>query len=112
MQLDDLTAAAQEQVKQGIQAEDRPDAARRLADLTREDPANPNLKPLCPPSPSAGFGDPTPNGTPTPSPGVVLPSQPAPTPSITATTPANTPDAPPSDTVPPVNDPVGCRSTE
>ena len=104
MQLDDLTAAAQEQVKQGIQAEDRPDAARRLADLTREDPANPNLKPLCPLTPPTGFVDPSPNGTPTPTPGA-LPSQSAPT-------PANTPDAPPSDTVPPVNDPVGCRSTE
>ncbi|MER6593454.1 PP2C family serine/threonine-protein phosphatase, partial [Micromonospora purpureochromogenes] len=50
--LDDLTLAAQEQVKQGIQAKSEPDAVRRLAELTVDDPANPNLKPVCPPSPT------------------------------------------------------------
>ncbi|MBO4204569.1 PP2C family protein-serine/threonine phosphatase, partial [Micromonospora echinofusca] len=68
-ELDDLTAAAQEQVKQGIQAKSEPDAERRLAELTNDDPANPNLKPICPPSPAPGVtasGVPAPNGTPAP----------------------------------------------
>ena len=45
--LDDLTMVAQERVKQGIQADDEPDAQRRLAELTHDDPLNPNLKPSC-----------------------------------------------------------------
>ncbi|SCE87169.1 protein phosphatase 2C domain-containing protein [Micromonospora mirobrigensis] len=116
--LDDLTLAAQEQVKQGIQAKDEPDAQRRLADLTNDDPANPNLKPVCPPSPTAAVATPAPTvtpvapaptvsgrpvGTPTPA------ARPAGTPTPVATI---TPDALPSDTVPPVLDPAGCRSPE
>ncbi|MFY1674449.1 PP2C family protein-serine/threonine phosphatase [Plantactinospora sp. WMMB334] len=106
--LEDLTAAAQEQVKQGIQAEDEPDAVRRLAELTNEDPDNPNLKPLCPPTPTLGAVTPTPSLSPTP-------SVPTPTPGLTVqatATPAGTPDAPPSDPIPPVTDPAGCRSIE
>ncbi|MGW5670331.1 protein phosphatase 2C domain-containing protein [Micromonospora sp. NPDC003776] len=115
--LDDLTLAAQEQVKQGIQAKSEPDAERRLAELTSDDPANPNLKPLCPssPTPTAAALSPTPSaavGSATP----VAPSGSAtavasatPTPAPTA--PTTTPDAIPSDTVPPV-DPAGCRSPE
>ncbi|MFC0005087.1 PP2C family protein-serine/threonine phosphatase [Micromonospora siamensis] len=117
-QLDDLTLAAQEQVKQGIQAKSEPDAQRRLADLTNDDPANPNLKPVCPPSPTAAATTPAatvtpvapaptvsgrPVGTPTP------PARPAGTPTPVATT---TPDALPSDTAPPAGDPAGCRSPE
>jgi PPM family protein phosphatase len=52
VELSDLTSAAQEQVKQGIPAASEEDAARRLAELTNDDPSNPNLKPLCPPSPT------------------------------------------------------------
>nr|MDT0662790.1 BofC C-terminal domain-containing protein [Micromonospora sp. DSM 115978] len=108
-ELADLTAAAQEQVKQGIQAKDQPDAARRLAELTSDDPANPNLKPLCPPPlPTAD-----PSGTPTVPPGTAtggITSTFSPSPGFV--TPTSTPDAPPSDTVPPAPDPVGCRSTE
>jgi protein phosphatase len=106
--LDDLTDAAQEQVKQGIQAHDEPDAERRLAELTNEDPGNPNLKPLCQPSA-------TPGPTPTPSATTPTPSAPTPTPGQTVratATPADTPDAPPSDPIPPVTDPAGCRSIE
>ncbi|MEO3926329.1 PP2C family serine/threonine-protein phosphatase [Micromonosporaceae bacterium B7E4] len=106
--LDDLTDAAQEQVKQGIQADDEPDAERRLAELTNEDPGNPNLKPLCQPSA-------TPGPTPTPSATTPTPSAPTPTPGQTVratATPADTPDAPPSDPIPPVTDPAGCRSIE
>ena len=58
-ELDDLTTVAQERVKQGIQAENEPDAERRLAELTSDDPANPNRKPFCPPPrrpPSAAGG--------------------------------------------------------
>ncbi|MFI7430324.1 PP2C family protein-serine/threonine phosphatase [Micromonospora sp. NPDC049836] len=107
--LDDLTLAAQEQVKQGIQAKSEPDAERRLAELTSEDPANPNLKPLCPPSPTAPTTSPNPvvTASPTaPTVGASGSALPPPTPSPTAT-----PDAVPSDTLPPV-DPAGCRSPE
>ncbi|MBF9128897.1 serine/threonine-protein phosphatase [Plantactinospora sp. S1510] len=107
-ELDDLTDAAQEQVKQGIQAKDQPDAERRLAELTNDDPGNPNLKPICPPSA-------TPGGTPTVSATTPPPATPSATPDPTAratATPAGTPDAPPSDPIPPVIDPAGCRSIE
>ncbi|MFE9694658.1 PP2C family protein-serine/threonine phosphatase [Micromonospora sp. NPDC005806] len=109
--LDDLTLAAQEQVKQGIQAKNEPDAERRLAELTSDDPANPNLKPLCPPSQTATAASPTPVVTATPvvptaSASPLAPATPTPTPS-----PTTTPDAVPSDTVPPV-DPAACRSPE
>ena len=50
--LDDLTPAAQDQVKQGIPADEPAEAKRELAELTSDDPANPNLKPICPPSPT------------------------------------------------------------
>ncbi|MFI7213220.1 PP2C family protein-serine/threonine phosphatase [Micromonospora maritima] len=113
--LDDLTLAAQERVKQGIQAKSEPDAERRLAELTSDDPANPNLKPLCPPSPTAGPASPTPAttaGALTPViTGSAVPPTPAagtPTPTPTSTT---TPDAVPSDTDAPA-DPAGCRSPE
>jgi PPM family protein phosphatase len=118
--LDDLTTAAQEQVKQGIQANNESDAQRRLAELTSDTPANPNLKPACPPSPTPTV---TPDATATsnPSAGTASPTAAtatvsgstsgAPTPSTTSA-PATTPDAPPSDTVPPVTDPAGCRSTD
>ncbi|MCO1616708.1 MULTISPECIES: PP2C family protein-serine/threonine phosphatase [Micromonospora] len=116
--LDDLTLAAQERVKQGIQARNEPDAERRLAELTSEDPANPNLKPLCPPDPSPGVTGPTPvtttgalnpqaSGSPTPS----APPAGSPTPGAPSPTSTITPDAVPSDTVPPA-DPAGCRSPE
>jgi PPM family protein phosphatase len=45
--LDDLTVVAQERVKQGIHADDRPDAQRMIDELTDDVPSNPNLKPLC-----------------------------------------------------------------
>ncbi|PGH44156.1 protein phosphatase [Micromonospora sp. WMMA1996] len=113
--LDDLTLAAQERVKQGIQAKSEPDAERRLAELTSDDPANPNLKPLCPPGPTAGSASPTPvttAGALTPViTGSAVPPTPAagtPTPTPTSTT---TPDAAPSDTDAPA-DPAGCRSPE
>jgi protein phosphatase len=107
--LDDLTLAAQEQVKQGIQARNEPDAQRRLAELTSDDPANPNLKPICPPSPTATAAGTPPAATPTPvAPAVSV----SPLPAGTVTpVPTTTPDAVPSDTVPPV-DPAGCRSPE
>ncbi|MFJ8578862.1 PP2C family protein-serine/threonine phosphatase [Micromonospora sp. NPDC093277] len=122
--LDDLTLAAQEQVKQGIQAKSEPDAERRLAELTSDDPTNPNLKPICPPSPTATAVTPTPTGTAvtptpdatasaaTPAAGASVSPSVATTPEPTITpAPTITPDAVVSDTVPPV-DPAGCRSPE
>ncbi|MFI5834463.1 protein phosphatase 2C domain-containing protein [Micromonospora sp. NPDC051300] len=113
--LDDLTLAAQERVKQGIQAKSEPDAERRLAELTSDDPANPNLKPLCPPSPTPGVPSPTavatagalsPAATGTPVAPTGVAGTPTPAPTLTTTA-----DAVPSDTVPPA-DPAGCRSPE
>ncbi|MEU4643156.1 PP2C family serine/threonine-protein phosphatase [Micromonospora sp. NPDC023814] len=112
--LDDLTLAAQEQVKQGIPAKSEPDAERRLAELTSDSPTNPNLKPICPPSPSAVAVTTTP--TPTARPATPSPSASAspaasgrPT---TSASPTTTPDALPSDTVSPTLDPATCRSPE
>jgi protein phosphatase len=106
--LEELTSVAQDRVKQGIQAKSEHDAERQLAELTNEDPANPNLKPTCPPSPSPSAGAATTNPTQT--------ATPATTPSGTASASASgapavtaTPDAQPSDSVPPVSDPAGCR---
>ena len=108
--LDDLTLAAQEQVKQGIQAKSEPDAARRLAELTSDDPANPNLKPICPPSPTvAASASPV---APTGSPAAPTPTASRPPAGTVTPAPTATPDAPVSDPVPPVVDPAGCRSTE
>jgi serine/threonine protein phosphatase PrpC len=121
--LEDLTEAAQEQVKQGIPAASESDAQRRLAELTSDDPGNPNLKPLCPPSPTPALPSPTQaeEATPTPS------SSPSPsgeeepgdeagertkTTAAPATPPSVTPDALPSEAVPPVNGRTGCRSAQ
>jgi protein phosphatase len=110
--LDDLTTVAQDRVKQGIQADSRPDAQRRLAELTSDVPSNPNLKPICSP---AGIEPSTPPST-EPS---TLPSSvgtPSASSRIAATTPATepatTPDAQASDAAPPVADPVGCRPVD
>ncbi|MDO3705452.1 protein phosphatase 2C domain-containing protein [Micromonospora sp. C28SCA-DRY-2] len=116
-ELDDLTLAAQEQVKQGIPAKSQPDAERRLAELTSDTPTNPNLKPICPPSPTmtaaATGATPAPG---TPSPGVTPgPATGSPTPGGApsgSAAPASTPDAPPSDTIAPALDPAACRSPE
>lgn len=116
--LEDLTLAAQEQVKQGIPAKSEPDAERRLAELTSDDPMNPNLKPICPPSPSPSAAAVTTVPTPT-----SVPVSPAPTVSASASAPVSgrpstpaapttTPDAPPSDTDSPALDPAACRSPE
>ncbi|MEV6691245.1 protein phosphatase 2C domain-containing protein [Micromonospora sp. NPDC051196] len=115
-QLDDLTLAAQEQVKQGIPARNEPDAARRLAELTMDSPTNVNLKPLCPPtstpsvdpttestspppSTPAGSASPVGSGSPSPDSGSLAP-------------PVSTPDAPPTDAFTPTVDPAACRSPE
>lgn len=118
-ELDDLTLAAQEQVKQGIPAKSEADAERRLAELTADTPTNPNLKPTCPPSPS-----PTPPAAPSPT-GELDASTPAtvsstpPAASATPSTPATgepteptpSPDALPA-IPPPAVDPAACRSPE
>ncbi|GID98582.1 protein phosphatase 2C domain-containing protein [Amorphoplanes digitatis] len=111
--LDDLTLVAQARVKEGIHADSQPDARRRLAELTSDEPSNPNLKPICSPSsPAPTVTQPVnPSGAPsaagkTPSPGRNTPF------SAPALAPATTPDAPPSDSAPPVIDPVGCRPVD
>ncbi|SCE71360.1 protein phosphatase [Micromonospora haikouensis] len=112
-QLDDLTLAAQEQVKQGIPARDEPDAERRLAELTSDDPLNPNLKPICQPTPTPTPEATTPEPTRPPvKPGATRTASGSARPVDTPTpAPTETPDVLPSDTVPPA-DPAGCRSPE
>ncbi|MEU6072475.1 PP2C family serine/threonine-protein phosphatase [Micromonospora sp. NPDC047074] len=113
--LDDLTLAAQEQVKQGIPAKSEPDAERRLAELTSDDPTNPNLKPVCTPSPSPSADSVTTTPTPTTgsaSPGPTVDASASPSRPSTPAAPTTTPDAPPSDTVSPALEPAACRSPE
>jgi protein phosphatase len=111
--LDELTTVAQESVKQGIQADNRPDAQRRLEELTRDEPSNPNLKPVCSPSSSApSAAAPTTPATPPSAGATSPPGANAPSSSARATAPAITPDARASDTAPPVVDPVGCRPVD
>jgi len=112
--LDDLTTVAQDRVKQGIQADSRPDAQRRLAELTSDVPSNPNLKPICGPdgtTPSSKVSTAPTTTAPTPS------GKASTTPSGTATSspasaPTTTPDAQPSDSASPAVDPVGCRQVD
>src|SRR5437763_2077256 len=89
--LSDLTRSAQDTVKQGIPANNEAAAKHLMADLTRDDPTNNNIKPYCPPSPgSSGSPSPTVTATPTPTP--------TPTPSATASgnlTPTPTPSSSP-----------------
>ncbi|HWH00421.1 MAG TPA: BofC C-terminal domain-containing protein, partial [Pilimelia sp.] len=54
--LDELTSVAQDQVRQGIQARSESDAERTLAELTSQDPANPNRRQPCRPVPSPPVG--------------------------------------------------------
>ena len=109
--LEELTTVAQDRVKQGIQADSRADAEKRLEQLTANEPSNPNMKPICP---SAGTYPATvPSTQPSILPSSVgTPSAPVRTASRPASTPATTPDAQPSDSSPPVTDPVGCRPAD
>jgi PPM family protein phosphatase len=112
--LEDLTTVAQDRVKQGIQADDRPDAQRRLAELTSNEPSNPNLKPICTPTsaePSAAAHV-SPSAGPSTAGRTSAPGRPHAS-SAPAVAPATSPDAPPTDLAPPpVIDPVGCRPVD
>ncbi|WP_433723443.1 PP2C family protein-serine/threonine phosphatase [Actinoplanes sp. CA-051413] len=111
--LDDLTSVAQDRVKQGIHAADQPDARRMLQELTSDEPSNPNLKPIC----VAGSAAPTvsepvtPSGTPSAVGKTSSPGRPTSS-SAPALAPTITPDALPSESAPPVVDPVGCRPVD
>jgi hypothetical protein len=112
VRLTDLTTVAQERVTQGIQANNRTDAQHQLADLTRNVPSNPNLKPPC-----ARSGDasavPSANPSTLPSGTGVTSAIPGRTASpAPASVPAIIPDAHASDSAPPVSDPVGCRPVD
>ncbi|GIM90536.1 PP2C family protein-serine/threonine phosphatase [Paractinoplanes toevensis] len=104
--LDDLTTVAQERVKQGIHAQNRSDAVETLNELTDDDPANPNLKPLCA-TPGA-----TPSNAATTAPaGTGQSAAPVvPNASATPTTVATTPSAQVTESAPPVDDPAACRT--
>ncbi|HET9516964.1 MAG TPA: PP2C family serine/threonine-protein phosphatase [Actinoplanes sp.] len=97
--LDELTPVAQDRVRTGIQADDRAAAQRLLAQLTDQDPTNPNLKPICPPSGAPTTGAGTPTGQPSAAPG---------TPSVAGVAP----DALSAEPIPPVDDPAGCRPAD
>jgi serine/threonine protein phosphatase PrpC len=114
--LEDLTTTAQDRVKQGILAENRPDAQRRLAELTLDAPTNPNLKPMCTPVPTSSSSA-VPNSSAsqpavTPTAGEPSASGRTHAPSAPASAPVTAPDAPPSDAAPPVINPVGCRPVD
>ncbi|WP_229076744.1 PP2C family serine/threonine-protein phosphatase [Actinoplanes sp. DH11] len=47
VRLDDLTAVAQDRVKQGIHADSQVEARTTLTELTTDEPTNSNLKPVC-----------------------------------------------------------------
>jgi serine/threonine protein phosphatase PrpC len=112
--LDDLTKAAQDRVEQGIQADSRPDAQRRLAELISDVPSNPNLKPVCGVEGTAPSG--AASATPSTTPSLPGKTSSAPgritTSSVPASAPTTTPDAQSSDSAPPGVDPVGCRQAD
>jgi serine/threonine protein phosphatase PrpC len=106
-----LTVVAQDQVRKGIQTDSQAQAQKVLAELTDNDPSNPNLKPICLPSGAAPSAGSTLQPSATPATGTVA----TPTVGVTTppvTTPVATPDAPPSEPAPPVDDPVGCRPAD
>jgi protein phosphatase len=108
--LGDLTSVAQDRVKQGIQADSRPDAKKQLAELTSNTPSNPNLKPVCTPASAVATDAPALPSTPPSVPGSTPASSPSGTSaSAPATAPATVPLAQPSDSTSPDSDPVGCR---
>ncbi|MEV6487958.1 protein phosphatase 2C domain-containing protein [Actinoplanes sp. NPDC051633] len=114
--LEDLTTTAQDRVKQGILADSRPDAQRRLAELVADGPTNPNLKPVCAPVPtSSSSAAPAVSASqpavPTTAGGTSAPGRTT-APSAPASAPVSTPDAPPSDAAPPVINPPGCRPVD
>ncbi|MFC7528942.1 PP2C family protein-serine/threonine phosphatase [Actinoplanes sp. GCM10030250] len=94
VQLDDLTTVAQERVKEGIQADGQADAKNMLADLTSDEPSNPNLKPICAPVGT------TPSAAPT-TPAAGQPS---------SGTASVAPTTQPSANAPAAGDPVACRT--
>ncbi|HEV7962241.1 MAG TPA: PP2C family serine/threonine-protein phosphatase [Actinoplanes sp.] len=116
--LDDLTKAAQDRVEQGIQADSRPDAQRRLAELISDVPSNPNLKPVCGADGTSPSTDPsaTPSTSPSSTPSAPGKASSAPARSTASSEPASapstTPDAQSSDSAPPGVDPVGCRQAD
>jgi PPM family protein phosphatase len=97
--VEDLTPLAQNTVKAGIQFDNEEDGRRKLDELTREDPANNNLKPPCHPSPS-----PSDSASPSPSAGTsgtgtgpgITPVTPSPSVPSDSPSPSESPSASPS----------------
>jgi serine/threonine protein phosphatase PrpC len=109
--LEELTTVAQDRVKQGIQADSKADAQRRLRQLVANEPSNPNLKPICP---SAGaYPSTVASAQPSiPLPSASSPSAPGRSVSHPASLPASSRAAQPSDSQPTLADPVGCRPAD
>ena len=107
--LSDLTKSTQDTVKQGIPANNE-DAARRLmADLTRDDPTNNNIKPYCSPSASGSAAPSSPSANPT-SAGATPSATATGTPTATATaTASGSPSPSPTPTPAPTGSP-DCRN--
>jgi protein phosphatase len=109
--LANLTTVAQDQVRKGIQTDSQVQAQKVLSELTDNNPANPNLKPICSPTAAptaAGTGQPS--GVPTA--GTPTTTTRAPVTGTPSNAPVATPDAPPSEPALPVDDPVGCRPAD
>jgi PPM family protein phosphatase len=113
VRVDDLTAVAQERVRNGDIRRDSVGAAeQRMAELIRD-----HLKPLCPPEPTPGpepsaTPEPEPTASPTPEAGAASPATglatASPDPSAPPASP--TPTTAPVDDTPPVFDPTDCRT--
>jgi serine/threonine protein phosphatase PrpC len=112
VKMGDLTTVAQDQVRRGIQADNRSDAERKLAQLTDQNPANLNLKPICSPSSVVPSVDVTGEPPALPSAGSTTGPNNVNASSLPGLAPATTPDALPSEAAPPVDDPVGCRPAD
>ncbi|GAA1584795.1 PP2C family protein-serine/threonine phosphatase [Actinoplanes couchii] len=98
VRLEDLTSTAQERVKQGIHAANQATARTTLADLTKDDPSNPNLKPIC-----------TTAGT---TPPVSASASPSVVPNRSAGASAPAAGAGSAESTPPAVDPVVCRTVD
>jgi serine/threonine protein phosphatase PrpC len=109
--LEELPTVAQDRVKQGIQADSKADAQRRLQQLIVNEPSNPNLKPICPSA--SAYPSTVASAQPSlPPSSADSHSAPTRTASRPASVPASTLAAQPSASQPPLADPVVCRPAD
>ncbi|GLY07278.1 MULTISPECIES: PP2C family serine/threonine-protein phosphatase [Actinoplanes] len=109
VRLDDLTTIAQARVKQGIQVDNRAAARTTLADLTTDEPSNPNLKPIC----EAPTASPTVTTSAPVKPAAGASGRPGGAVTTPPSAPVSSPTAvQPTETDSPAEDSVGCRTVD